>query len=70
MFTWYYFWQDYPSKLVGSVQIADVLITFILALFGIAMTQISWTNLLLTFIIALIAAIVIDLFYQPIMKNR
>ena len=65
-----YFWQDYPSKLVGSVQIADVLITFILALFGIAMTQISWTNLLLTFIIALIAAIVIDLFYQPIMKNR
>ena len=65
-----YFWQDYPSKLVGSVQIADVLITFILALFGIAMTQISWTNLLLTFIIALIAAIVIDLFYQPIMNNR
>ncbi len=65
-----YFWQDYPSKLVGSVHIADVLITFILALFGIAMTQISWTNLLLTFIIALIAAIVIDLFYQPIMKNR
>ncbi|WP_289761762.1 HAD-IC family P-type ATPase [Lactobacillus intestinalis] len=65
-----YFWQDYPSKLVGSVQIADVLITFILALFGIAMTQISWTNLLLTFVIALIAAIVIDLFYQPIMKNR
>ena len=59
-----YFWQDYPSKLVGSVQIADVLITFILALFGIAMTQISWTNLLLTFIIALIAAIVIDLFYH------
>lgn len=65
-----YLWQDYPSKLVGSVQIADVLITFILALFGIAMTQISWTNLLLTFVIALIAAIVIDLFYQPIMKNR
>lgn len=65
-----YFWQDYPSKLVGSVQIADVLITFILALFGIAMTQISWTNLLLTFVIALIAAIIIDLFYQPIMKNR
>lgn len=65
-----YFWQDYPSKLVGSVQTADVLITFILALFGIAMTQISWTNLLLTFVIALIAAIIIDLFYQPIMKNR
>lgn len=65
-----YFWQDYPSKLVESVQIADVLITFILALFGIAMTQISWTNLLLTFVIALIAAIIIDLFYQPIMKNR
>ena len=65
-----YFWQDYPSKLVGSVQIADVLITFILVLFGIALTQIRWTTLLLTFIIALIAAIVIDLFYQPIMKNR
>ncbi len=65
-----YFWQDHPAKLVGMVQIADVLLTFILALFGLAMTQISWANLLITVIIALTAAIIIDLFYQPIMKNR
>ena len=65
-----YFWQDYPSKAVGLTQLGDVLLTVILALFGIAMTKISWTNILLTFAIALIAAIVIDLFYQPIMKNR
>ena len=65
-----YFWQDYPSKAVGLTQLADVLLTVILALLGIAMTKISWMNLILTFIIALAAAIVIDLFYQPIMKNR
>ncbi|MBC6350382.1 HAD-IC family P-type ATPase [Lactobacillus melliventris] len=65
-----FFWQDYPSKAVGLTQLADVLLTVILALLGIAMTKISWTNLLLTFAVALVAAIVIDLFYQPIMKNR
>ena len=65
-----FFWQDYPSKAVGLTQLADVLLTIILALLGIAMTKISWTNLLLTFAVALVAAIVIDLFYQPIMKNR
>ena len=65
-----FFWQDYPSKAVGLTQLADVLLTVILALLGIAMTKISWTNLLLTFAVALVAAILIDLFYQPIMKNR
>lgn len=65
-----FFWQDHPSKLVGMVQIADVAITFILALFGIAMTQITWQNLLITTVVALIAAIIIDLIYQPIMKNQ
>lgn len=65
-----FFWQDYPSKLVGIVQIVDVLLTFVLALFGLAMTQINITALAITVGVALVAAIVIDLFYQPIMKNR
>ena len=65
-----FFWQDYPSKAVGLTQLADVLLTVILALLGVAMTKISWTNLLLTFAVALVAAILIDVFYQPIMKNR
>lgn len=65
-----YFWQDYPSKAVGLTQLGDIILTIILALFGIAMTKINWLNLLLVFIVALLAAIVIDLFYQPIMKNR
>ena len=65
-----FFWQDYPSKAVGLTQLADVLLTVVLALLGIAMTKINWTNLLLTFFVALVAAILIDLFYQPIMKNR
>lgn len=65
-----YFWQDYPAKLVGFVQIADVVLTFILALCGVAMTRISWNDILLTTIIALVTAVMIDLFYQPIMKNR
>ncbi|MDF7672491.1 HAD-IC family P-type ATPase [Lactobacillus sp. ESL0701] len=65
-----FFWQDYPSKAVGLTQIGDVILTIILALFGIAMTKISWTNLLITFAIALVAAIIVDLVYQPIMKNK
>lgn len=65
-----YFWQDYPSKAVGLTQLGDIILTVILAILGIAMVKISWTNLAITFIVALVAAIVIDLFYQPIMKNR
>lgn len=65
-----FFWQDYPAKLVGMVQIADVLITVILALCGIAMTPIRINNLLLTVVIALIAAIIIDLFYKPLMSKN
>ena len=65
-----FFWQSVPSKSVAIVQIIDVLLTFALALFGLAMTQISFVNLALTIIVALVAAIIIDLFYQPIMKNK
>ena len=65
-----FFWQSAPSKSVAIVQIIDVLLTFALALLGLAMTQISFANLGLTIIVALIAAIIIDLFYQPIMNNK
>lgn len=65
-----FFWQSAPSKSVAIVQIIDVLLTFGLALLGLAMTQITFANLGLTIIVALIAAIIIDLFYQPIMKNK
>lgn len=65
-----FFWQSAPSKSVAIVQIIDVLLTFALALLGLAMTQISFANLGLTIIVALIAAIIIDLFYQQIMKNK
>ena len=65
-----FFWQSAPSKSVAIVQIIDVLLTFALPLLGLAMTQISFANLGLTIIVALIAAIIIDLFYQPIMKNK
>ena len=65
-----FFWQSAPSKSVAIVQIIDVLLTFALALLGLAMTQISFANLGLTIIVALLAAVAIDLFYQPIMKNK
>lgn len=68
--TKHYFWQDYPSKAVGLTQMGDIILTIVLALSGIAMTQINWINLLITIFISLIAAILIDLFYQPIMKNK
>ena len=63
-------WRSAPSKSVATVQIIDVLLTFALAILGLAMTKINFANLGLTIIVALIAAIIIDLFYQPIMKNK
>ncbi len=65
-----FFWQSVPSKSVAIVQIIDVLLTFALALLGLAMTQINFINLGLTIIVALFAAVIIDLLYQPIMKNK
>lgn len=65
-----FFWQSYPSRLVGSVQIADVLITFALALLGLAMSRIGLVDLGITMVVAVVAAILIDLIYQPIMKNK
>lgn len=65
-----FFWMDYPSKLVGGVQIADVIITFVLALAGIAMTQISFAQLGMTILVALLGAVVIDIIYHPFAQNR
>ena len=65
-----YFWQSYPSRLVGTVQIIDVALTFALALLGIAMTQISLVNLGLVIVVSLVSAVIIDLIYQPVMKDR
>ncbi|KRL64041.1 HAD-IC family P-type ATPase [Lactobacillus psittaci] len=65
-----YFWQSHPSKLVGSVQIIDVILTFILAIFGIAMTAIKLNQLGLVILVSLLTAVVIDLIYQPIMKKH
>lgn len=59
-----FFWQDYPSKWVGWTQIADVIVTCGLAVFGIAMTKISVQALLLTGLVALIAAVIIDFIYK------
>lgn len=60
-----FFWQSAPARLVATVQIADVLLTFILAFFGLAMTKINVQSILLTTIVAVIAAVIIDIFYRP-----
>lgn len=65
-----FFWQSAPSKPVASVQIADVLLTCLLALLGIAMPAIGIKELLTSLTIAFLAAILIDLVYQPVMKNK
>ena len=65
-----FFWQDCPARLVALVQIADVLVTIVLALAGIAMTPINLHDLFLTVVFAFGAAVIIDLFYQPLMKKQ
>lgn len=65
-----FFWQSPPSKPVASVQIADILLTYLLALLGIAMPAIGIKELLTPLAVAFLAAILIDLVYQPVMKNK
>lgn len=64
-----YFWQSAPSRPVATVQIIDVILTFGLAFFGLAMAKITISNILLTAIIALIAAIIINLVYKPLINK-
>ena len=65
-----FFWQSAPSKPVASVQIADILLTCLLALLGIPMPAIGIKELLTPLAVAFLAAILIDLVYQPVMKNK
>ncbi|GHV98096.1 proton-efflux P-type ATPase [Lactobacillus nasalidis] len=65
-----FFWQSAPSKPVATVQTADVLLTCLLALLGIAMPAIGFKELLTALATAFLAAILIDLVYQPLMKKR
>lgn len=65
-----FFWQSAPSKPVASVQIADILLTCLLALLGIAMPAIGIKELLTPLAVAFLSAILIDLVYQPVMKNK
>ncbi|MDO4912301.1 MAG: HAD-IC family P-type ATPase [Lactobacillus sp.] len=64
-----YFWMDYPSKFVGSVQIIDMILTILLATFGIAMAQIDFKLVLLSLAVSLVGAIIIDLIYSPVIKK-
>lgn len=62
-----FFWQSHPSKYVGTVQIIDIVLTCGLALFGWAMTQISFQTLLLVAMFAVAAALVIDFLYKKVL---
>lgn len=62
-----FFWQSHPSKYVGTVQIIDIVLTCGLALFGWAMTQISFQTLLLVALFAVAAALVIDFLYKKVL---
>ena len=64
-----YFWQSAPSKLVSIVQTLNILISFALALLGLAMTKISFTFLLITTLFSLFSAVMIDLIYKPLMAK-
>lgn len=65
-----YFWQSHSSHLVNTVQIIDVALIFAPALPGIAMIQVSTANLGLAIIVSLINAMITNLVYRPITKNR
>ena len=61
------FWQSHPSKYVGTIQIIDIVLTCVLALFGWAMTQISFQTMLLVAVFAVAAALVIDFIYKKVL---
>lgn len=64
-----FFWQSAPSKQVWGTQLAEVVLTSLLVLTGWAMaTSISWTDLLLTIGVVVVAAVIIDLVYVPLRR--
>ncbi len=65
-----FFWRSAPSRPVWATQLAEVVLTSVLALTGWAMgTAISWTDLLLVAVVAVTGAVVIDLVYVPIHRH-
>ena len=62
-----FFWRSAPSHQVWGTQLAEVVLTAVLALTGWAVAApIGWAQLLLTAAIVIVGAIAIDLIYVPI----
>lgn len=65
-----YFWQSMPSNWIIYTELADAVLSAVLALFGWAMPQISSTALILTIIVSLVAAVLVDLPYHYYINRR
>lgn len=59
-----YFWQSVPSKMVIYVELADAVLSAVLALLGLAMTQINILSLLIVIGVAIVAAVIVDIPYH------
>ncbi len=59
-----FFWQSAPSKTVVYVELADAVLSALLAILGVAMVQISWQSLLLVIAVSIVAAVLVDLPYH------
>jgi H+-transporting ATPase len=65
-----FFWRSIPSVQVWSVQLADIVITVVLALTGLAMeARIGILDLLLTIGVVLVFGVLIDLLYVPLARR-
>ena len=65
-----YFWRSAPSRPVWVTQLAEVVLTSVLALTGWAMgTAITWADLLLVAAVVVVGAVVIDLVYVPVHRH-
>ncbi len=65
-----FFWRSLPSTQVWSVQLADVIITVVLALTGLAMeARITIIQLLIVTGIVLVGSVLIDLIYVPLARH-
>lgn len=64
-----FFWQSKPSNWIIYVELGDAILSAALAILGWAMAPISWADLGLTILIALVAAIIVDIPYHFYIKK-
>lgn len=65
-----FFWQSVPSNWIIYVELADAVLSAVLALLGLAMSRISFSSLLLVIVVSIVSAVLVDIPYHFYIKRK